>query len=173
MSRGLGVVERFVLDFLTNSAVDGWDTPAIVLAVTNRRKMQPSASSEASVRRALASLLRKGLIFHTKDEKTGRKEWKSGEGERKERERRARREAREAKAARKQAWREAQARARTKHVERQSSVRVLAKLLGLLGSEHDAEVLAAARKAEAERKRLGKTWQEILTHAGRLSLDEL
>ena len=38
----------------------------------------------------------------------------------------------------------------------------LAKLLGMLGSHHDGEVLSAARLVEAERKRIGKTWADIL-----------
>ena len=38
----------------------------------------------------------------------------------------------------------------------------LAAILGMLGSAHEGEVLAAARAAETERKRLGATWQELL-----------
>jgi hypothetical protein len=37
----------------------------------------------------------------------------------------------------------------------------LAKLLGMLGSNQDGELLNAARAAEQERKRLGLTWVEI------------
>ncbi len=39
----------------------------------------------------------------------------------------------------------------------------LAAILGMLGSAHDGEILAAAKAAEAERKRLGTTWQELLS----------
>jgi hypothetical protein len=38
----------------------------------------------------------------------------------------------------------------------------LAKLLGMLGSAHDGEVLAAARKAEAARKKMGKQWNQLI-----------
>ena len=38
----------------------------------------------------------------------------------------------------------------------------LAAILGMLGSAHDGEVLAAARAAEAERKRVHATWQQLL-----------
>ena len=38
-------------------------------------------------------------------------------------------------------------------------------LLGMLGSAHEGEVLNAARLAEKERRRLGKTWKEILGRA--------
>jgi len=39
----------------------------------------------------------------------------------------------------------------------------LASILGMLGSAHDGEILAAARAAEAERKRLGATWRDLLS----------
>ena len=38
----------------------------------------------------------------------------------------------------------------------------LAKLLGLLGSDHDGEVVAAARQVERLRADAGLTWPEIL-----------
>jgi hypothetical protein len=38
----------------------------------------------------------------------------------------------------------------------------LGKLLGLLGSTHDGEVLAAARQAERMRREAGTTWPDIL-----------
>ncbi len=39
----------------------------------------------------------------------------------------------------------------------------LAAILGMLGSAHDGEILAAAKAAEAERKRLGATWRQLLS----------
>ena len=41
-------------------------------------------------------------------------------------------------------------------------VDTLAKVLGMLGSDHDGEVLAAARQAERMRKETGRTWDELL-----------
>jgi hypothetical protein len=38
----------------------------------------------------------------------------------------------------------------------------LAKVLGLLGSSHDGEVVAAARQAERIRSSLGLMWQDIV-----------
>src|SRR5690242_17855475 len=38
----------------------------------------------------------------------------------------------------------------------------LARVCGLLGSDHDGEALAAARQAEKLRKKLGLTWDELL-----------
>jgi hypothetical protein len=39
----------------------------------------------------------------------------------------------------------------------------LARVLGMLGSEHDGEALAAARAAEMIRRQMGATWSELLT----------
>ena len=38
----------------------------------------------------------------------------------------------------------------------------LARVCGLLGSDHDGEALAAARQAEKIRKKVGLTWDELL-----------
>ena len=43
----------------------------------------------------------------------------------------------------------------------------LARVCGLFGSEHDGEVLAAARQAEKIRKKLGVTWEELLVPSPR------
>ena len=45
---------------------------------------------------------------------------------------------------------------------------LLEKLLAMIGSDHDGEALAAARKADALVKRSGLTWREVL--AGRVEL---
>ena len=42
---------------------------------------------------------------------------------------------------------------------------LLIKTLGMLGSEHDGEILAAARAAETQRRKLGMTWEELLISA--------
>jgi hypothetical protein len=41
----------------------------------------------------------------------------------------------------------------------------LAAILGMLGSDHDGEILAAARQAERPRRGAGLTWREILALA--------
>ncbi|MFL5332249.1 MAG: hypothetical protein ACJ8H8_03515 [Geminicoccaceae bacterium] len=43
----------------------------------------------------------------------------------------------------------------------------LARVCGLLGSEHDGEALAAARQAEKIRKKVGLTWEELLVSSAR------
>jgi multidrug resistance efflux pump len=42
---------------------------------------------------------------------------------------------------------------------------LLIKALGMLGSEHDGEILSAAHAAEAQRRKLGMTWEELLISA--------
>ena len=46
----------------------------------------------------------------------------------------------------------------------------LARVLGLLGSDHDGEVIAAARAAERLRRQTGKSWTELLLDQGQLPL---
>jgi hypothetical protein len=41
-------------------------------------------------------------------------------------------------------------------------LKLLSKILGMLGSSEDGEVLAAARKAEAKRAELGLSWEMII-----------
>jgi hypothetical protein len=43
----------------------------------------------------------------------------------------------------------------------------LARVCGLLGSDHDGEALAAARQAEKIRKKVGLTWEELLVSSPR------
>lgn len=43
------------------------------------------------------------------------------------------------------------------------TLRKLVASLGMLGSDHDGEVLNAARAAEMLRRQLGKNWDELLT----------
>ncbi len=86
-----------------------------------------------------------------------------------ETERRAKREKRRAQENRRRAQennRHAEAEART--LEQDASrfadqMAKLAKVLGLLRSDHDHEVLAAVRQAEAIRRRLGLEWHDLLT----------
>jgi hypothetical protein len=46
-------------------------------------------------------------------------------------------------------------------------LRRLARVCGLLGSDHDGEALAAARQAEKLRKKVGLTWDELLVPSPR------
>ena len=46
-------------------------------------------------------------------------------------------------------------------------LRRLARVCGLLGSDHDGEALAAARQAEKLRKKVGLSWDELLVPSPR------
>jgi hypothetical protein len=46
-----------------------------------------------------------------------------------------------------------------------SSRTLLVKALGMLGSDHDGEILAAARTAEQQRRKLNLTWDELIVEA--------
>jgi hypothetical protein len=46
-----------------------------------------------------------------------------------------------------------------------SSRTLLVKALGMLGSDHDDEILAAARTAEQQRRKLNLTWDELIVEA--------
>jgi hypothetical protein len=47
----------------------------------------------------------------------------------------------------------------------------LAKVLAMLGSSSDAEALIAARAAERLRQRLGVSWNDVVSLAGRQPVD--
>src|SRR6185437_13525186 len=47
-------------------------------------------------------------------------------------------------------------------VHQNERLKFLSKILGMLGSSEDGEVLAAARKAEAKRAELGLSWEMII-----------
>jgi hypothetical protein len=46
--------------------------------------------------------------------------------------------------------------------EAKTDTSLLTKMLGMLGSDHDGEVLSASRKITAELRRTGKTWPDLL-----------
>jgi len=54
----------------------------------------------------------------------------------------------------------------TVQYKKQQSLELIAKILGMLGSSHDGEVLAAARRAEAKRLELGLSWKAIVCGQG-------
>ena len=43
-----------------------------------------------------------------------------------------------------------------------TGLELMVKILGMLGSAHDGEVLAAARRAEEQRLKLGSSWEQII-----------
>jgi hypothetical protein len=163
MSKGFGRVERLILEQLDADSI------AVGRTVPELRAAMPE-TAEPSLRRALASLKRKQLVEHKQD--TGRQihdRWVSvavatehAKWKREERRREKRRETHmDALLDREINWRAEQLAAQRRR-EADPAAGTLAKVLGMMGSAHDGEVLSAALKAEDARKKSGKTWQELL-----------
>jgi hypothetical protein len=110
-----------------------------------------------SVRRALAGLVKDEMAGRIFDYRLRVWNWLSIENYRVFRKRE---ESSERTRARKESKkREA---SRLARMEESRGISVLAKILGMLGSEHDGEALTAARRAEDQRRKLGMTWAELL-----------
>jgi hypothetical protein len=167
MSKGLGRVERLVLERLDVELglfVHGRTVPDLRTALPE--------IAEPSLRRALRSLERKKLVQRVVRGRRGQDcdRWvavaaikRQAEQEREERRRK------KAGCRNEQEWKEQEARTKRVKAALFGSVdpvdpmaETLAKVLGLLGSAHDGEVLAAALKAEEVRRRIGKTWGQLL-----------
>ena len=159
MSRGLGYRERLILDSLApdyrHGVAPNYSASQLASIIADSRG-RPNVSDLVSVRRALYSLERKGLVIR-REAPPGRSKWLWTLASAAKREARRQRRAREKTEG---------ARRRKKFLERADAATAtnarLAKLLGMLGSDHDGEVLSAARQVEAERRKLGKVWTEIL-----------
>jgi len=156
VSRGLGIVERAVLAELVADfdchGDHGLSPSEITWRVAALAATIPSAALGASVRRAIGSLARKGLI------ERGCEHWQQGwhavgiEHE-----------------AGDDPWtdmfREITADLANKGlaaIERNENRERLAKLLGMLGSNHEGERANAAAQIERLRKHLGVSWEDLL-----------
>lgn len=165
MSRGFGQIERAIIEFFDGGGPDflGATGAAIAQCATGTR-------DNSSVRRALKRLEAKGLIvlLPKRDGRpiiwglTSAAKDATRRKQRRERDR-ARRQRRkyEAHQEDQESWAAWQ-----RHQDRARSTALLENLLGMLGSAHEGEVINAARLAERERRRLGKTWKEILSRDG-------
>jgi hypothetical protein len=142
MSRGPGSIQTGILELLRgyDPAGDFWSVLALARALCG--SASPAALS--SVRRALRELSHKGLVTplprrHARFGDNGLR-WELTENKRKR------------EGARHDPTPPPPDPARAK----------LAKTLGLLGSSHDGEVLAAARAAERQRLEIGLGWDALL-----------
>jgi hypothetical protein len=163
MSMGLGRVERLVLqhvDMDQTWLVHGRSVPQL-------RNALPKIA-EPSLRRALRSLERKKLVQRVFRGVRGQEcaQWAAVAAVKRKREERRRK-----KAGFQSEQDRKEQEARTRRVQAAlfgnvdpvgPAAETLAKLLGMLGSAHDGEVLAAALKAEETRKKTGKTWGQLL-----------
>ena len=171
MSPKPGRVELRILELLRS--IERLRPAKIAFEIAGRA--EPTAALSASVRRALASLRKKGRVVRVMDYWMLAETWQQAEMRRqREREREE------------ELWRQRQVEERKKkqsgdsrteekdwpelttndtlHGEIDYGVagRRLVKILGLLGSPHEAEVLNAARQAEHIRRRLRLSWAKII-----------
>jgi hypothetical protein len=138
-----------------------WASGATITGfVAERLERAQTKALEASVRRALASLRAKNLVVQNE-----RKLWLRSDDAAEEQARTKTRDRAETRRQKARDRRAADERELAKALAASTDVEKLTKLLGMLGSAHDGEVLAAARQIEVERKRLGRTWQQLMTRA--------
>jgi hypothetical protein len=114
----------------------------------------PTTAQIVSVRRALRSLQRKDLVERVSAAR-GRRDgsWKLKEAE----PRRRRRQHSEDFDERLSQIVDIPPKAPTEDKQK------LVMILGMLGSEHDGEIVVAARQAEKLRRKLGMTWEQLLS----------
>lgn len=164
MSRGLGRVERRVLDILAGAAgplpalaIAGWVLPGA---------LRPTPAIEASVRRSLKTLARKGLVNRAGGEWIHPDVERRADRERAHAARKAEEAARgEEDAAQQRSAAEAEELARARRADPAAARAVLVKTLGMLGSGHAGEVVNAARLADLIRQQLGMSWDELIIAA--------
>ena len=166
MSRGPGNVQRAILDCLCRK----WPTLSVVeiacfvYGADLSPGDDPTNSMLASTRRALGKLQEAGLVVRLRlvdDADRVTFQWASVAKRNADR----KREEAKAKAG-------AQSRQRSNDRAHQHSgarrqkattgLELMVKILGMLGSAHDGEVLAAARRAEEQRLKLGSSWEQII-----------
>lgn len=158
MSRGLGRVERRVLELLEGCE----QLPAAQITSMIAGTAEPTPALAASVRRALGSLRQKGRLVQVEGRNwTLVEKWQRSEKLR-EREEERRRE--EKATAHEAPWTEVEEGC----LDYQTAGRRLAKVLALLASPHDGEVISAARQAERIRRRLQLSWEEVISLPARL-----
>ena len=149
----VGVVEQAILSALSRLR------PDVVLTGAELAKWiygnVPTDAQKASIRRAVLRLRDKGMVVKAGIGWSLTQSHRRYQG--KERSRQRERQKAE-EAARELAFGDDdfETKPRTQAVKTR-----LAHLLGMLGSDHDGEVISAARQIEKERRRLGKTWHEL------------
>ena len=134
MSRGFGAIQRAVLDVLSDELILAHSTIDLAQAINHGVR---SRSMIASVHRAMRTLESVGKVVRIDGK------WVLATRQR-----------------------EARSNNRRKQHEpvkpQNERLKLLSKILGMLGSSEDGEVLAAARKAEGKRVELGLSWEMII-----------
>lgn len=135
MSRGFGAIQRAVLDALSDKLIITLSTLDLAHIVNGGVR---SRSMIASVHRALRTLEAVGKVVRL----DGR--WALASRQREARSYRYRQQP------------------ESPVQQRNERLKLISKILGMLGSSQDGEVLAAAKRAEAKRVELGLSWDDII-----------
>lgn len=135
MSRGFGAIQRAVLDALSDKLIITLSTLDLAHIVNGGVR---SRSMIASVHRALRTLEAVGKVIRL----DGR--WALASRQREARSHRYRQQP------------------ESPVQQRNERLKLISKILGMLGSSQDGEILAAAKKAEAKRVELGLSWDDII-----------
>jgi hypothetical protein len=172
-------VEACVVEILTGPDVRAPGF-AVVQAVALAVGLPVSPPLEAAVRRALSALKHRGVIVQTgRDWMLAAAYAQQQQQQRKAGARKAQSQRRGSDGSRRTSDEHRDADAYKLGGRRESpppkpgpapvtpEIKRLAGVLGMLGSEHEGEVLSAARRAEMIRQKLGKDWIAILTQSGR------
>lgn len=173
MSHGPGRLQRTILELMQQSArrqsspqrpywrVDSLVSSAIPHAKTSRQK----ADARKRITRACDRLVALGLLVRVKGvlAKAGVGLWSlPPETPAEAKIRRKRRHTTEEQDRRYWEWADAVARASNDHIARAKRIKKLARILGMLGSSGDTEVMAAAKQADRARAELGCNWEDLL-----------
>lgn len=134
MSRGFGAIQRAVLEALSDEQILAHSTTELARGINYGVR---SRSILASVHRALRTLEAVGKVVRIEGK------WVLATRQREARSHNRRKQHAPA-------------------LHQDERLKLLSKVLGMLGSSEDGEVLAAARKAEAKRVELGLSWEMII-----------
>ena len=180
VSGGGDWVEGFIVEALSSAGVRAPGF-AVVQAVAVAVGLPVSPPLEAAVRRALSALKHRGVLVQT-----GRY-WMLAAAYAQQQEQQQQKGAAARKAQSQRRSSDGSRRTSDEHRDRDAykmggrreapppktssapvtpEIKRLAGVLGMLGSEHEGEVLSAARRAETIRRKLGKEWLAILTQSG-------
>jgi hypothetical protein len=170
MSRGAGNVQRAILDCLSRKwpSLSVVEITCFVYGAELSPDDDPTNSMLASTRRALGKLQQAGLVVRLNlidDDDHVTFQW-ALVARRKKEQKKEEEAARAGAKSRQRANDRADERSTLRKRKPSTGVDLIVKILGMLGSSHDGEVLAAARRAEEQRIKLGSSWEQIICGGG-------
>jgi hypothetical protein len=166
MSRGQGNVQRAIMGCLSQKwpSMSTLNIAHFIFYDEIAEGDAPTLSMLASTRRALSSLQTAGLVIRLSlvdDAGRSKIEWATV-ARRSQEQNKEEANARAGAKSRERSHQRNDARLRAKRRSSSSGLTLLSKILGMMGSSHDGEVLAAAKRAESYRAQLGISWEQII-----------